>query len=214
MPRKIAGIRSVSGLTAATLTVLGVSLAGCGSSGAASSASSSSASASPAAGGTAAGGTAAGSSPGGALALSHMKVLTKLKSAQLCGVLSAAQAARILHAKTAAPVYASRPGLGITCQWIKRGAGAASADNLYVGISTVISWTGAQALDKKLLRTRVVRIDGHPGLAAGQQARLAWAQVDVALGTAHDPVAEYRAPTLAIALAMAKAATPHILAQG
>jgi hypothetical protein len=204
MPRRIAGIRPASGLTAAAMTVLAVSLAGCGSSGAASSASQSSAPASP----------AAASTPSGALALSHMKVLTKLKSAQLCGVLSAAQATRILHKLTAAPVYANRLGLGISCQWTKRGADAASADNLYVGISTVVDWIGAQALDKKLLHASAVRIDGHPALAAGQQAKLTWAQVDVALGAGHDPVAEYRAPSMAIALALAKAATPHILAQG
>jgi hypothetical protein len=211
MPRKIAGIHPVSGLAAAALTALAVSVAGCASPGAASSASGSTPSAS---GSTRSASPAAGSTPSGALALSHMKVLTKLKSAQLCGVLSAAQATRILHAKIATPVYGNRLGLEITCQWTKRGAGALSADNLYVGISTAIDWTGAQALDKKLLRTRTVRIDGHPALAAGQQAKLSWAQVDVALGAGPDPVAEYRAPTMAIALAMAKAATPHILAQG
>jgi hypothetical protein len=204
MPRKIAGIRPVSGLTATAMTVLAVSLAGCGSSGAASSASQSSAPASP----------AAVSTPSGALALSHMKVLTKLKRAQLCGVLSPAQAARILHTLIAAPVYANRLGLGITCQWTKRGAPAASADRLYVGISTVVDWTEAQALDKKLLHISAIRIGGHPALAAGRQAKLTWAQVDVALGAGPDPVAEYRAPTMAVALAMARAATPHILAQG
>jgi hypothetical protein len=202
MPRKIAGIHPVSGLAVAALTALAVSLAGCATSGA--SATGSTASASP----------PAGSAPGGALALSHMKILTKLTSSQLCGVLSTAQATRILHARTAAPVYANRHGLGITCQWGKRGAAATTANRLYVGISTIIDWTGAQALDKKLLRTQAVRIDGHPALAAGQQAKLAWAQVDVSLGTGHDPVAEYRAPTLPMALAMAKAATPHIIAQG
>jgi hypothetical protein len=200
MRRKLPRFRPVLGLAAATLTVLTVSLAGCGSSG----------------GGTAgatASPTSAGSSPGDSLALSHMKVLTKLKQAQLCGVLSASEAARILGTAPAAPLYANRRGLGITCQWIKRGAGATSADQLYVGISTIINWTGAQAVDK-LLPAATVRIDGHPALGLDEQAKIGWAQVDVALGGGHDPVAEYRAPTMAGALAMAKAATPILLAQG
>jgi hypothetical protein len=77
-----------------------------------------------------------------------------------------------------------------------------------------INWTGAQAVDKKLLHTTPVRVDGRAGLAAGVQGKITWAQVDVALGGPGDPVAEYRAPTKAKALALARAATPHILALG
>jgi len=196
----IAGIRLFSGLAAVAVTAVAVTLTGCGSAG--------SGAAAPA------GTPAAGSTPGDSLALSHMKVLTKLNQAQLCGVLSAAQARRILGAKAARPVYAKVNKLGISCQWLKKEGGALTASSLYVGISSVVNWTGAQALDHRLLRTTPARIDGHPALAAGVQGKVSWAQVDVALGGAHDPVAEYRAPTAAEALALARAATPHILALG
>lgn len=202
MQRKLARIRPVLGLAAVTLTAVSVSLAGCGSSGSGTAG----ASASP---------TSSGSAPGDSLALSlsHMKVLTKLKRTQLCGVLTASTAKKILGVTPAAPVYASERGLGITCQWIKPGGGATSPDQLYVGISSIISWTGARAVDK-IVHSTSATVDGHPALTVGKQAKIDWAQVDVALGGAHDPVAEYRAPTLASALAMAKAATPVLLAQG
>lgn len=205
MRRKLPRTRPVPGLAAVTLAAVTlaavtVSLAGCGSSGGGTAG----ASASPA---------SSGSSPGDMLALSHMRVLTKLKRAQLCGVLTASNAAKILGVTPAAPVYASQDGLGITCQWIKRGAGATSHDQLYVGISSIISWTGARAVDK-LVHATSATVDGHRALTVAKQARIDWSQVDVALGGDHDPVAEYRAPTLASALAMARAATPILLAQG
>jgi hypothetical protein len=200
MRRKLARIRPVLGLAVVTLTAVTLSLAGCGSSGSG-------------AAGASAGPTLSGSAPGDSLSLSHLKVLTKLKRAQLCGVLTAATAARILGVTPAAPVYARQRGLGITCQWIKRGAGASSPDALYVGISSIISWTGARALDK-IAGSAPATVDGHPALTVDKQAKITWAQVDVALGGDHDPVAEYRAPTLARAMAMAKAATPVLLAQG
>jgi hypothetical protein len=122
--------------------------------------------------------------------------------------------AKLLGAPTEPPVYASGGGLGITCQWVRQGAAASGATELYVGISSVISWTGAQAVDHKLLRTRKVTIAGHPALAAAPQGNVTWGQVDVALGGSGDPVAEYRAPTLAIAMALANALNPRILAMG
>jgi hypothetical protein len=200
MQRKLARSRPVLGLAAVTLTAVSVSLAGCGSSGSGTAG----ASASP---------TSSGSAPGDSLALSHMKVLTKLKRAQLCGVLTASTAKKILGVTPAAPVYASKSGLGITCQWIKPGGGPTSPDQLYVGISSILSWTGARAVGKTVQSTKAT-VDGHSALTVDKQAKMTWAQVDVALGGDHDPVAEYRAPTLASALAMAKAATPVLLAQG
>lgn len=190
-------------LAAAVVLAVSAVLAGCGSGGA------------PAASGTSSRsspGTAGASAPADALARSPLRVLTRLRHSQLCSVLSAAQAARILRTPAGTPAYLHTE-LGNTCQWVRRGAQAAGSDELYVGISSVVDWTGAQAIDR-LLRTRQVRVDGHPGLAAGQQARLTWAQVDVALGGPHDPVAEYRAPTLAMAVAMARTATPHVIALG
>ena len=119
----------------------------------------------------------------------------------------------ILHARTAPPVYTSHPGVAVTCQWIKRGQGRASGAQLYVGISASINWTGTQAVDRSL-HSKPVTIDGHAALAATRRGTISWAQVDVALGGGDDPVAEYRAPTMAAAQALARAATPHIIALG
>lgn len=169
-------------------------------------------------GGGTKGGTA--SRPSGAtrqadysLAKSHMRVLTTLHHAQLCSVLSAAQARRILHAPAAPPVYTHHPGVAVTCQWVKRGQRGTSREQLYVSISSSINWTGTQAVDRTL-HGKAVTIDGHPGLAATRSGTGTWAQVDVALGGGNDPVAQYRAPTMAAAQALASAATPHIMALG
>jgi hypothetical protein len=176
-------------------------LAGCGGSGG------------PAASGTSSVTPGAGSSPNDSLALSHMKVLTRLSRSQLCAAISAGQAAHILRTSTGAPAY-QHESLGNTCEWVPKGTQATGSDMLYIGISTLVDWTGAQAIDRKLLRTRAMRIGGHPALVAAPQGRADWAQVDLALGGDHDPVAEYRAPTLAMAIALAKDATPHLLARG
>lgn len=154
----------------------------------------------------------AGGSATDALALSHMKVLTMLSRSRLCSVLSSRQAARILRAQ-AHEVYTHRSGVGVTCQWIRSGGSRLGVHQLYVGISATINWTGAQAVDR-LLRSQRLTVDGHHALAATRRGNSAWAQVDVALGGDHDPVAQYRAPTMAEALALARAATPHILALG
>ena len=87
MRREFPRVRPVCGVATA-LAALALSLAGCG--------------ASPAAGSASAGATGkaghpkAASSPDDSLAVSHMKVLTKLKQAQLCGLLSPSAAAKTL----------------------------------------------------------------------------------------------------------------------
>jgi hypothetical protein len=175
-------------------------LTGCGSGG-------------PAASGTSSATPGAGSSPNDSLALSHMKVLTRLSRSQLCGAISAAQAAHILRTTTGVPAY-QHGSLGNTCEWAPKGTEVTATDMLYIGISTLADWTGAQAIDRKLMHTTAMKIGGHPALVAKPQGRANWAQVDLALGGDHDPVAEYRAPTLAMAIALAKDATPHIVARG
>jgi len=213
----LAGIRPAAVLITAALAALAVGLAGCGSPG-------------PAAGQAAHSAAPAGSSSiatlptgsasqaadnahgAGQLAKSRMRVLTRLSKAELCGM-TPGEPAKLLGAPTEPPAYARRGGLGITCQWVRKGASASGATELYVGISSVISWTGAQAVDHKL-RTRPVTVAGHPALAAAPQGNVTWGQVDVALGGNDDPVAEYRAPTLAIAMALAQALNPRILAMG
>jgi hypothetical protein len=195
------GVRRAS-RPAATLAAAAAAaiLAGCGSGG-------------PAASGTSSATPGAGSSPNDSLALSHMKVLTRLSRSQLCGAISAGQAAHILRTTTGAPAY-QHESLGNTCEWVPKKAQATGTDMLYIGISTLADWTGAQAIDRRLLHTTAMKIGGHPALVARPQGRADWAQVDLALGGDHDPVAEYRAPTLAMAIALAKDATPHILARG
>jgi hypothetical protein len=106
-----------------------------------------------------------------------------------------------------------RPGLGIYCRWPKRGAAGLSTDQLYVGISAIVDWAGAQQVDK-LLHAKSVRLDGRSALTAGPLPAMEWAQVDVALGGPGDPVAEYRAPTMPEALDLARTATPHIISMG
>ncbi|HEY2287503.1 MAG TPA: DUF3558 family protein [Streptosporangiaceae bacterium] len=208
MQRDIAGLRRGPGRPAAVLTataMLAAGLAACGSQ--------ASAGRHPAAASATASGSDQEASSGKAshnpLAKSPMRILTTLDQARLCAVLSTAQATRILGSAPQAPLYGKEPGLGIYCRWPAKGAAGLSTNELYVGISSIIDWAGAQAVDK-LLKARPVTVDGRPALSAGPLPAMQWAQVDVALGKAGDPVAEYRAPTMAKALAMAQAATPRI----
>lgn len=215
----LAGIRPAAGLITAALAALAVGLAGCGSSGPA--AGQAARSAAPAAGSSSIAALPTGSASqasdnahgSGELARSRIRVLTRLSKAELCGM-TPGEPAKLLGAPTEPPVYARQGGPGITCQWVRRGATASGATELYVGISSSISWTGARAVDHKLLRTRPVTVAGHPALAAAPQGNVTWGQVDVALGGSDDPVAEYRAPTLAIAMALAQALNPRIVAMG
>jgi len=202
MPDKITRIRPYLAVSAVALVV---ALAGCGSSGAGTG--------SGQAGGSASSAPQALSTPSDSLALSHMRILTRLSRAQLCGVVPAARAAKILHAATVVPVYARRAGVAVTCEWTKRGAGRLSSQELYISIPASVSWTGALAVDRAQ-HSRSLKIGGHPALAVSRRGKISWAQVDVALGGVHDPVADYRAPTMAAALELARAATPHILALG
>ncbi|HUZ22141.1 MAG TPA: DUF3558 family protein [Streptosporangiaceae bacterium] len=203
-----AGNRPVYGVAAA-LAALALSLAGCGA-GSAGGPAGTSAGAGPT--GTA-GQAKAGSTPADSLALSHLKVLTELKQPQLCSLLSPTAVVRALSGPAATPAYSSDARQGVACQWVRQGAAAGSANELYVGISATIDWAGERAVDT-LMHASPVTIDGHRALAVAWQATLGWAEVDVALGGDHDPVARYRAPTAIGALALAKAATPHILAFG
>jgi hypothetical protein len=210
MRRDIAGLRLRLGLTAALTAALAAALAACGSQGG--TAGHVTASASPAATGSDRQ-ASSGQVARNPLAHSRLKVLTTLTQAQLCAALSTAEAAAILGSVPQAPRYARLPGEGSYCRWLKHGAAALSTDELYVGISSVIDWSGAQQVDK-LLHATTAKAGAYPALAAGPLPAMPWAQVDVALGGAGDPVAEYRAPTMAQALALAKTATPHILAMG
>ena len=144
---------------------------------------------------------------------SRMRILTTLSRAQLCAALSTSEATAILGSRPQAPLYDRQPGLGIYCRWPKRGTTGLSPDELYVGISAIVDWAGAQEVDK-LLHAKSVTIDGRSALTAGPLPAMQWAQVDVALGGSGDPVAEYRAPTMPEALALARTATPHIISMG
>jgi hypothetical protein len=215
MRRDIAGLRLRRRRPRAALAVLAAGLAvgmtgglaGCGSQGG----TGHSAAASPAASGS---DREASSGKGGSpLAKSRMRILTTLSRVQLCAALSTSEATKILGSRPQAPLYGREPSLGIYCRWPKRGAAALSPDELYVGISSVVDWAGAQQVDK-LLHAKSVQVGGRSALTAGPLPAMEWAQVDVALGGPGDPVAEYRAPTMAQALALARTATPHIVSMG
>jgi hypothetical protein len=215
MRRDIAGLRlrlrrppAALAVLAAGLAVGMTGLAGCGSQGGTGHAAAASAAASGSDREASSG--KAGRNP---LAKSPLRILTTLSQAQLCAALSTPEAIKILGSRPQAPIYGHEPGLGIYCRWPKRGAAALSTDELYVGISSIVDWTGAQEVDK-LLHAKSVKVDGRVALAAGPLPAMEWAQVDVALGGPGDPVAEYRAPTMAQALDLARTATPHIVSMG
>lgn len=209
MRRDMAGLRrQAAGLAALTLVLAG-GLAGCGSTGQRSPAR---AAGTPSASASQPRPASAGKSSN-PLDHSHLKVLTTLGATKLCAVVSPAQAQRILGTSVAAPAYGSAAGLGVYCRWLKRAAPLSTTDALYVGISSVIDWSGAQKVDE-LIKARPTTIAGHPALAGGPLRAVPWAQVDVALAGPGDPVAEFRAPTMAMARALATAATPHILSMG
>lgn len=157
---------------------------------------------------SAAANAAKGLSASRSLKTSPLYGLTKLGRAQLCGVLSRGEASRILGATVIAPQYADRLGLGVTCEWMKS---QDSNTELYLGLSSIIGWQGAQAIDKILKATTTSTIDGHPAIEAGPGVN-DYALVHVALGGPNDPVVEYRAPTLAKAVQLAQIATPRLLA--
>ena len=184
-------------------------LAGCGSQGGTGHAA---ATASPAASGSDRE-ASSGQASDNPLAKSRLRVLTTLNQARLCAALSVSEATRILGSEPQSPLYGAEPGLGIYCRWPRRGAAGLGADELYVGISSTIDWARTRQVDK-LLHARSVRVGGRPALTAGPLPAMEWAQVDVALGGSGDPVAEYRAPTMAQALALAQTATPHIVSMG
>ncbi len=199
MRTNLTRVRPALGLAAGLAAV--VALAGCGG----------------VTGGTPAGGlssmasaasSAVQNATSGSLKSSPLYGLTKLAKGQLCGVLSGSEAAQILGTATIAPQYANRLGLGVTCEWSKS---SDSSTELYVGLSTIIDWRGAQAIDK-LLKTTPATIAGHPAVEAGPQGVNDYALVQVGLGGDHDPAVEYRAPTLAIAVKLAQTVTPRLLA--
>lgn len=213
MRRDIAGLRlgrrrppAARAVLAAGLVVGMSALAGCGSQ-----AGTGHAAASPASSGSDRE-ASSGKQPS-PLAKSRMRILTTLSRAQLCAALSTSEATRILGSRTQAPLYGREPTMGIYCRWPKRGVAALGTGELYVGISSVVDWAGAQEVDK-LLHAKAVQVGGRSALTAGPLPAMQWAQVDVALGGAGDPVAEYRAPTMAQALALARTATPHIVSMG
>jgi hypothetical protein len=214
MRRDIAGLRLRRRRPPAALAVLAAglvvgmsALAGCGSQAGTGHA----AAASPASSGSDR--EASSGKQASPLAKSRMRILTTLRRAQLCAALSTSEATRILGSRTQAPLYGREPTMGIYCRWPKRGVAALGTDELYVGISSVVDWAGAQEVDK-LLHAKAVQVGGRSALTAGPLPAMQWAQVDVALGGAGDPVAEYRAPTMAQALALARTATPHIVSMG
>jgi hypothetical protein len=203
MKRELMGIRPVVAIAAASVAVAAAA-AGCSSSGGAGSSPGTHVSTKQA---------LSGKTPPNPLDKSHMRVLTTLHKAQLCGVVTTTEAAALLHGQVTAPAYADHRGVAVSCQWARQGASAKSGQELWVAIPAATDWDGTKLVDK-VLHSRSVKVDGRKALAATRRGQAAWAEVDVALGGAKDPVADFRAPTLKEALKLAGLATPHILAAG
>lgn len=159
-------------------------------------------------GGSNGGGSNKGSGPANIKDSSYFG-LTKLTDAQLCGTMSTTEASGIIGTQTGSGQFTNTLNLGIICEWQ---VGGSSDKELYVGISTVIDWAGAQAV-AQLLKPTAITIDGHAALGAPPQGTvLDYADLDVAVGAAHDPAVEFRAPTLDEAKALATLVLPRLLA--
>jgi len=191
------GTRTLCTMTVALVTVL--SLVACSSSGGGSEAS-------PNLIKNAGGGahTAAAAGPTG-IKDSKYFGLTTLSDSKLCSVLSASEASGILGAAASPGKFQNTLGLGITCEW------QAGSDQLYVGVSTILDWKDAQAI-VQLLKPTATTVDGHPALGANPGAHTTYADLDVAVGAAHDPAIEFRAPTLDAAKSFATVAMPRLIA--
>jgi hypothetical protein len=132
--------------------------------------------------------------------------LTTLSDSKLCSILSASEASGILGATASPGKFRNMLGLGIICEWE-----AGGSKELYVGVSTIADWQGAQAI-AQLLKPTATTIDGHPALGADPGAHTTYADLDVAVGAAHDPAIEFRAPTLDAAKSFATTAMPRLIA--
>jgi hypothetical protein len=192
------------GIGVAVLVVALTAVAGCSTTSGGSKSGGQPSGATPVAGATT--GHGGGGGGGGSLATSKLIGLTKLDQTQLCGVMNTNEASQIMGSSTAAGKFTNTLGLGVVCQWQ-----ASGSTELYVGLSTILDWTGAQGIDK-LFTTTSDSIDGHPALVIAPQKSLSYATVDLALGGDHDPVAEYRAPSVAQARSLATLVTPRLLA--
>jgi hypothetical protein len=133
--------------------------------------------------------------------------LTKLSQAQLCGLLHGGEPSAILKSPAGPPTYANTLGLGVVCTWSRSGG----SGELYMGISTVFPWRGAQPLDK-FAGDKPTTIDGHPADAGKPNSHVPYATAHVAIAGLNDPVVEFRAPTLAEVLKLARAVLPRLLA--
>jgi hypothetical protein len=131
---------------------------------------------------------------------------TKLSQSQLCGLLRGREPSAILRAPAGPPSYLTTLGLGVVCTWSKPGGG-----ELYIGISTIFPWRAAQPIDK-VAGDKPISIDGHPADAGGPKGPVTYATAHVAIAGLNDPVVEFRAPTKAQVLALAKLVLPRLLA--
>jgi hypothetical protein len=141
-----------------------------------------------------------------ALKKSKLFYLTKLSKAQLCGLLPGKEPAQILGAPAGPATFENALGLGVVCFWNKSGG----SGELYIGISTVFPWRGAQPVDK-FLGDKPATVDGHPADAGRPNSKVSYATVHVDTAGPNDPAVEFRAPTLAAALKLAELVMPRLL---
>jgi len=134
--------------------------------------------------------------------------LTKLSQAQLCGLLHGSEPSAILGSPAGPASYLDTAGPGVVCTWSKAGGG-----ELYIGISTIFPWRGAQPIDK-FAGDKPTTIDGHPADAGGPNGHVPYATAHVAIAGLNDPVVEFRAPSRATVLKLARLVLPRLLAIG
>lgn len=132
--------------------------------------------------------------------------MTKLSQAKLCGLLHGGEPAKILSSPAGPATYANTLGLGVVCTWSKSGGG-----ELYIGVSTIFPWRGAQSIDK-FAGDKPTTVGGHPADAAGPNGHAPYATAHVAIAGLNDPVVEFRAPTRAAVLKLASLVLPRLLA--
>jgi hypothetical protein len=132
--------------------------------------------------------------------------MTRLSRDKLCGLLHGSEPAAVLGSPVGPVAYGNPQGDGVVCAWSKHGGGR----GLYIGISTIMPWRSAATLD--------TYANGHPTVIDRHQAEAGapvpnfqpYASAYVAIAGPNDPVVQFRAPTRALVLMLARLVVPRL----
>lgn len=133
--------------------------------------------------------------------------MTRLPQAKLCGLLRGHEPQRILGSAAGPASYLDTFGLGVVCTWSKLGG----SGELYIGISKIFPWRGAKSIDK-FAGDKPTTIAGHPADIGSPNVHVPYATAHVAVAGLNDPVVEFRAPSRAAVLELARTVMPRLLA--